>query len=181
MVTMDCHINRPIFDLRYSEMIMPHLEDLIFEYYEWQGYFIKRNVKVGKLLHGGWEMELDLIAYNPSSKHLIHLEPSLDANPWEIRNKRFTKKFMAAQKYLFSEVFTWLEPNTPLEQVAILPSHPKGKDELAGGKIYSVDELMAEIRRNVCAKGIMAKHAIPEIYPLLRTIQLANAGYYKAL
>ena len=40
---------------------MSHLENLIAEYYDWQGYLIKRNIKVGKLSHGGWEMELDVL------------------------------------------------------------------------------------------------------------------------
>ncbi len=58
---------------------MSHLEDLIAEYYDWRGYLVKRNIKVGRLQHGGWEMELDVIAYHPHTNHLIHLEPSLDA------------------------------------------------------------------------------------------------------
>jgi len=39
-----------------------HLEDLLCEYYEWQGYIVRRNIKVGRLGHGGWEGELDLVA-----------------------------------------------------------------------------------------------------------------------
>jgi len=55
---------------------MSHLEALIAEYYDWKGYLVKRNIKVGRLKHGGWEMELDVVAYDPNTKHLIHLEPS---------------------------------------------------------------------------------------------------------
>ena len=44
---------------------MSHLEDLLAEYYDWKGYLVKRNIKVGRLNHGGWEMELDVIAYHP--------------------------------------------------------------------------------------------------------------------
>ena len=64
-----------------------------------------------------------------------------------------------------------------IEQMAVLISHPKGRDELAGGKIISVDELMAEIRQKVVECGIVAKNAIPEQYPLLRTLQLSHNGY----
>jgi hypothetical protein len=28
---------------------MSHLENLIAEYYDWKGYLVKRNIKVGKL------------------------------------------------------------------------------------------------------------------------------------
>jgi hypothetical protein len=160
---------------------MSHLEDLIAEYYDWQGYLVKRNVKVGKLAHGGWEMELDVIAYDPHSQHLIHLEPSIDADSWGKREQRFAKKFGAGEKYIFSEVFTWLETDTPIDQVAVLVSHPKNRDTLAGARIRSLDELAAEIRDKIGSRGIMAKNAIPEQYPLLRTIQLLQCGYYKVL
>ncbi|MBN3561289.1 hypothetical protein [Aliamphritea spongicola] len=158
---------------------MSHLENLIAEYYDWKGYLIKRNIKVGKLSHGGWEMELDVIAFDPHSGHLVHLEPSIDAHSWAKREERFSKKFGAAKKYIFSEIFTWLNPCTEIEQVAILISHPKDRDELAGAKIISIDELVAEIRQKVIGCGIVAKNAIPEKYPLLRTLQLSHNGITK--
>ncbi len=160
---------------------MSHLEDLIAEYYDWCGYLVKRNIKVGRLKHGGWEMELDVIAYDPHSKHLIHVEPSIDAHSWEMREKRFTKKFKAAKKYIFSDVFTWLDKTTPIEQVAILIVHPKNRDKLAGGRIKSIDEFLAEVRDAVSEQGLVAKNAIPEQYPLLRTLQLSHNGYYKVI
>jgi hypothetical protein len=160
---------------------MSHLENLIAEYYDWKGYLVKRNIKVGKLSHGGWEMELDVIAFDPHTGHLIHLEPSIDAHSWAKREERFTKKFTSARKYILSEVFTWLDSNIEIEQVAVLISHPKDRDFLAGAKIVSIDELLAEIREKVVACGIVAKNAIPEQYPLLRTLQLSHNGYYKAL
>ena len=160
---------------------MSHLEDLIAEYYDWQGYLIKRNIKVGRLSHGGWEMELDIIAYHPHTNHLIHIEPSIDANSWAKRELRFKKKFAAGAKYIFSDIYTWLDPSTPVEQVAILVSHPKDRDELAGGSIRSIDELLAEVKSTIANLGIGAKNAVPENYPLLRTLQLALNGYHKVL
>ena len=56
-----------------------HLEDLLCEFYEWQGYILRRNIRVGRLGHGGWEGELDIVAYHPTLNALIHLEPSIDA------------------------------------------------------------------------------------------------------
>ncbi len=32
---------------------MNHLEALIVEYLEWQGYIVRKNIKIGKLSHGG--------------------------------------------------------------------------------------------------------------------------------
>lgn len=158
-----------------------HLEALIHEFLEWQGYLVRRNLKVGKRRAGGWEMELDLIGYHPKSQDLVHYEPSIDALSWDKREARYKKKFDAGRKYLFTEVFSWLPTTTSLRQIAVLVSHPRGRDTLAGGQIISIDELVAEIRRKVIARGIMAKDAIPESYPLLRTLQLSHAGYYGTL
>ncbi len=42
--------------------MMTHLEQLVYEYYDWSGYLVKHNIHVGRLSHGGYEMELDIIA-----------------------------------------------------------------------------------------------------------------------
>jgi hypothetical protein len=81
-----------------------HLEDLLCEYYDWQGYIVRRNVKVGRLGHGGWEGELDIVAYHPKTCDLVHLEPSIDALPWTTRQPRFARKFKVGAKYIFTEV-----------------------------------------------------------------------------
>tara|TARA_Y100000816_G_C26008712_1_gene527320 strand:- start:179 stop:667 length:489 start_codon:yes stop_codon:yes gene_type:complete len=156
-----------------------HLESLIAEYYDWKGYLVKKNLKVGKLSHGGWEMELDVIAFNPIKQHLIHIEPSTDAYSWEIRESRFKKKFESGERYMFSNVFPWLEKNTPVERIIILPAHPAGRDYLCGAKIFSIDEFMFKIKKDIIECGKMSRNAIPEQYPLLRTIQLLTNGYYK--
>lgn len=160
---------------------MSHLESLIVEYLDWQGYLVRRNMKVGRLKHGGWEMELDVIGYNPLSGDLVHYEPSVDAHTWETREARYTKKFAAARKLIFAEVFSWLPPETPLRQIAVFPSHPKGRDQIAGGRIISIDELIAEIRTKVIACGPARSAAIPENYPLLRMLQLSHCGYNRSL
>jgi hypothetical protein len=160
---------------------MSHLESLIAEYLDWQGYIVKRNIKVGRLSHGGWEGELDIVGYRPRPQSLIHYEPSIDGWSWKKREERYEKKFGAGKNYIYSEVFPWLRPAIPLKQIAVLVSHPKARDRIAGGVIVSVDELMAEIRREVVSRGIMASNAIPEQYPLLRTVQLTHIGYYKAI
>jgi hypothetical protein len=157
---------------------MSHLEDLITEYYDWKGYLVKRNIKVGPLPHGGFEMELDVIAYHPHSKHLVHVEASLDADTWAKRKQRFAKKFAAARKYIFKDIFTWLDPVTTIEQIAMLVSHPKNREELCGGRLQSVDEFAALVRAEIVNRGKMSKSAIPEQYPNLRTIQLLTNGYY---
>ncbi|VVP57255.1 hypothetical protein [Pseudomonas fluorescens] len=160
---------------------MSHLEDLIAEYYDWSGYLVKRNLKVGKLTHGGWEMELDILAFHPTTKHLVHVEPSIDAHSWETRERRFKKKFESGERHMFISVFPWLDPTTPVERIAVLITHPKDRNELCGAKILSIDEFMYLVKERVSACGKMVRNAIPEQYPLLRTIQLTTQGYYKCL
>jgi hypothetical protein len=158
---------------------MRHLESLIAEYLDWQGFIVKRNIKVGRLAHGGWEMELDIVGYHPRSGALVHYEPSIDALSWERREARYIKKFEAGRRYIYSDrLFSWLSPETPLKQIAVLVSHPRGRDHIAGGLLISVDELMAEIRTAIVQCGVMSRNAVPEQYPLLRTIQLTHVGYY---
>jgi hypothetical protein len=160
---------------------MSHLESLIVEYLDWQGYLVRRNTKVGRLKHGGWEMELDVIGFNPHSGYLVHYEPSVDAHTWETREMRYKKKFDAARKLIFLEVFSWLPPETPLRQIAVFPSHPKDRHTIAGAQILSIDELMAEIRSKIIGCGVMRSNAISENYPLLRVLQLSHCGYNKVI
>ncbi len=77
---------------------MPNfLEQLTAEWYEFRGYFVRRNIHVGPRERCGWECELDVVAFDPKRKHLIQIEPSMDADPWETRERRFRKKFEAGQ------------------------------------------------------------------------------------
>ena len=160
---------------------MSHLESLIVEYLDWQGYLVRRHTKVGRLKHGGWEMELDVIGFNPHSGDLVHYEPSVDAHTWETREMRYKKKLDAAKKLIFLEVFSWLPPETPLRQIAVFPSHPKDRHTIAGAQILSIDELMAEIRSKIIGCSVMRSNAISENYPLLRVLQLSHCGYNKVI
>jgi hypothetical protein len=126
-------------------------------------------------------MELDVVGFRPKDKHLIHYEPSIDALSCEKREARYKKKFEAGKRYILKDLFGWLPENTKIEQVAVFPSHPKGRDAIAGGRVMSVDEFMAEVKSRVTKCGPMVRNAISEQYPLLRTIQMAQTGYMRAL
>ncbi|HVT87955.1 MAG TPA: hypothetical protein VHD56_03805 [Tepidisphaeraceae bacterium] len=157
---------------------MSHLEDLLAEYYEWGSHVVKCNTLVGRRQHGGWEMELDIIAYSPENK-IPHLEPSLDALCWTKRQERFKKKFNAGRKYIFKDMFPWLPPDTQIIQRAILVSAGEHRRTLAGAEVLSVDEMIGEIKQAVACKGPASRAAISERYPLLRTIQLVVCGHYR--
>ena len=160
---------------------MSHLEDLLVQWYEWRGYIVRRNVKVGRLSHGGWEGELDIVAYHPVTHELVHLEPSIDALSWVKREQRFAKKFTCGKKYVRRDVFPWLKRNSLLRQIAVLISRGKERTSIAGGEIITVDEIVADIKADVLREGKMAAAAIPEQFDLLRTIQLTLCGYYRVV
>ncbi|WP_374088034.1 hypothetical protein [Methylomicrobium lacus] len=126
-------------------------------------------------------MELDIVGFHPHNQKLVHYEPSIDALSWDKREARYQKKFEAGKKYILTELFSWLPPTTEIEQVAVFVSHPTGRDTIAGGAIVSIDELISEIRAGVIACGPMARNAISEQYPLLRTIQMSHSGYYRTI
>lgn len=151
---------------------MNHLEQLVAEWYEFRGYFVRRNVQVGRRPNGGYECELDVVAFCPTRNHLVHLEPSMDADTWATRERRYAKKFGAGQKYIRGLFGSMTLPNA-IEQIAVLgfASNANVKT-LAGGRIQTTAELLAEITVEIAPRKI-ASAAVPEQYPLLRTIQFA--------
>ena len=146
------------------------LEQLVAEWYEYRGYFVRRNVPVGKRTRGGYECELDIVAFDPVERHLIHIEPSMDAESWEQREQRFKKKFDAGLKYI-PGLFPGLDLPEEIEQTAIFAfasrvNHPT----LAGRKVLLVSDLMREIMEDLSEKKV-ASAAVPEHHPILRTLQ----------
>lgn len=78
-------------------MGLNYLEQLVAEWYEFQGYFLRRNINVGKRDRGGYECELDVVAFHPQKRHLVQIEPSMDADSWPKRELRYAKKFEAGE------------------------------------------------------------------------------------
>jgi hypothetical protein len=60
-------------------MAVNYLEQLLAEWYEFPGYFLRRNVLVGKRKKGGYDCELDIVGFDPVKRRLLHVEPSMDA------------------------------------------------------------------------------------------------------
>lgn len=147
-----------------------HLEQLVAEWYEYRGYFVRRNVWVGKRAKGGWECELDVVAFDPKKKHLVQIEPSMDADSWQKRIERYTKKFTAGRKYI-PELFEGVQLPSKIEQIALFGlGRTHGRETIAGGRVMSAGELYKDIISEL-VKHRVASAAVPEQYPLLRTIQ----------
>src|SRR5258708_1364839 len=95
-----------------------YLEQLVGEWYEFKGYFVRRSIRVGRRPAGGHEGELDVVAFHPTKRHLVHIEPSVDAHSWDKREERYAKKFAAGRKYI-PEIFKGFDLPTDIEQIAL--------------------------------------------------------------
>lgn len=150
-----------------------HLEDLVGEWLEFNGFFVRRNIQVGPRPNGGYECELDLVGLCPTSKRLIQVEPSMDTDKWEKRESRYRKKFEAGKKYI-PDLFKGLDVPSKIDQVALLVyGSRKTCDQLGGGRLVFIQEFMTEIYRGIQGRPIRSQ-AISQQYPLLRTIQFAE-------
>lgn len=159
-------------------MAANYLEQLIAEWYEYRGYFVRRNVQVAKRPNGGYDCELDIVAYHPVQHHLVHLEPSMDANSWAIREKRYRKKFEMGRKYI-PAIFEGLDLPDEVEQIAVLVYASKQNHQrLGGGRLILVDELLEEIFDDLKTKEL-ASSAIPEHLSILRSFQFVTE--YKSI
>lgn len=148
-----------------------HLEQLISEWLELKGYFVRRNIKVGKLSSGGYAGELDIVAYHPDKEHLLHVEPSIDGLSWEKRETHFLKKFKAGQDYIDAEIFPWVRQSPKLDQWAVLWGSEKNHSTIGGGTVVPIWKLYNWISEDILALGEPESRAIPEAFLLLRTMQ----------
>jgi hypothetical protein len=98
---------------------MNHLEQLVAEWYEYRGCFVRRNIQVDRRPNGGYNCELDVVAFHPEQKHLVHIEPSMDAHSWSKREARYTKKFEAGRKFI-PDLFAGISLPNEIEQIALL-------------------------------------------------------------
>jgi hypothetical protein len=151
------------------------LEQLVAEWYEFNGYFVQRNVRVGRRKRGGWESELDIVAFHPSKRHLVHIEPSSDTYSWEKRDERYSKKFAAGRRHI-PALFVGLPLPSKIQQIAIFIFGNRERRTIAGGKIVMIADLMQEIRNKLLKYPVLSK-AVPEQYTILRSLQFA-ADYW---
>lgn len=146
------------------------LEQLASEWYAYKGYFVRQNVLVGKRARGGYECELDVVAFNPETKHLVHMEPSMDCYSWGKREARYHKKFQAGKKHI-PALFRGTTLPTEIEQIALFEyASSKQHETVGGGKVKLVREFLKEIKEDLSSKMIN-NNAVSEHMPLLRMIQ----------
>ncbi len=149
------------------------LEELVAEWYEYNGYIIRRNDKVGRLPRGGHEGELDVIAFHPQTNHLVHIETSTDAHSWSKREERFTKKFRIGTRYI-RDLFSGLNLPDNIEKIVVLIVGSRNTHtEIGSGQVIFVEHFIANIINRLKTISYMS-NIVPEKYPILRTLQIVG-------
>lgn len=154
---------------------MNFLEQLVAEWYEYDRYFVRSNVRTRKRKKGGFDVELDVLAYDPSNKILLHVETSGDANSWEERKNRFLKKKFILEKEEYEEILG--HKVSKIRRIAVVGYVHSTKADLNWGQdieVVLVPDLIKRITEKLGSQHPM-KEAVPEGFPILRAMQMAIA------
>lgn len=150
---------------------MNHLEQLVAEWLQYKGYFVRVSIPVGPRQNGGFEGELDVVGFNLKTKHLIHIECSLDALKEEERETRFAAKFERGRRFI-SSVFLGIQL-PKLDQALVLQFSSGRVRKIGGVRLVTVRDFVHEMVDGL--KGTSpASKAVSANLPLLRTVQLAT-------
>lgn len=147
-----------------------YLEQLAAEWYEYRGYFVRRQLMVGQKSSGGYEGELTILAVHLERGDVVHVEPSMDAHSWEKREARYRARFDLGRRFI-PDLLGGKYKAGPLRQVALIglgssTNHPN----LGGGEVLSLGDFLAQIL-NAFRGGELAGQPVPQQYPILRTLQ----------
>lgn len=157
-------------------MIANLLEELVAEWQEYQGGYVRRNIPLQKRSQGGRVGEIDILAYSPESGSLLHIETSMDSWKWEKRERIFGRKFREGEAFIRKEIMPQLPHGmkTNLIKLVVLGrASRKGRGNLGGADVRTLDELLREIMVSIRDRN--AKHdAIPQHLPLLRMVQIVS-------
>jgi hypothetical protein len=143
------------------------IEQVIAEWYDLKGYFIRRNI-IRPSPHRG-QSDLDLVAFHPNTKHMIHIEGSTEVprGGWTAVKTKMEKKFALDRTYLET-----LYPNLPVEQLFVYYKQVPDEQLYGGIKVLAFPDLLIEIRTYLETHRLEEKK-IPEGFPLLRVLHHA--------
>ena len=146
------------------------LEQLAAEYYSHMDYFVRTNVKYGLRKKGGYEGEMDVVAFHSESLTLLHIETSMDADSCEKRKSKFQKKFSTAHEY-YHRLFKF--EIKKIEKMVVVGFSPPREDFWSVAPIKSIPDFIGEVAEYV-EQFHPINHAVSENYPLLRAIQFTT-------
>ena len=154
---------------------MNFLEQLVAEWHEYNGYFVRSNVRTRKRSKGGFDVELDVLAYDLPGSTLHHVETSGDADSWSERRRRFLgKKFILTKEEY--EAIIGCRVNE-IRKTAIVGYARSTKADLNWGQdieVILIPDFMKQIAEKLRSQH-PAHEAVPEGFPLLRAMQTVLA------
>jgi hypothetical protein len=152
---------------------MNFLEQLAGEWFAYKGYFVRTNIKLNKRSMGGWDNELDVLAYSAKTGELIHAESTWDAASWPKRKERFlTKKFVYTHAEYEALVGVKIER---VRKIALVGLGQSTKSDLDWGRsieVVLIPHFIAEIAKELTSKNPL-NDIVPEGFPRLRAMQFA--------
>lgn len=154
---------------------MNFLEQLVSEWYTYQGCFTRTNMRFGKMAKGGYKGEIDVIAFHPKTRVLTHVEVSTDAISWAQRKIVMNRKFKDANEH-FKELFNF-EVKEIKRLVVLEFTLPKKPIDFGNGiELITIPQLIQDITADLVKRDPL-KDMVPEEQPLLRALQFgANYG-----
>ena len=148
---------------------MEYLERLLREWYEYQGYFVRQDVWVGLQADGSYECDLAVVAFHPTRRHVVQVEPTFDLLSWQEREQHFQTKFDAGRRYLHR--LFGAEAHLHIEHLALVVSSERTHAHtIGGGRILLLRDFLADVLQHLCRLD-MAATVVPEQWALIRTLQ----------
>ncbi|MFW9996052.1 MAG: hypothetical protein ACFFD4_28685 [Candidatus Odinarchaeota archaeon] len=155
-----------------------YLEELVAEWYDFKGYFVKTNIPFGKGEQGGIKGEIDVLVYDPATQVLKHVEVETGATSYSEIAEKTSKKFERASDY-YSKLFPSGVRSIEKQIITGWGDMKQENRELikntTGADLITIKEFFNEIKTGVQAID-PTSNAIPECYRLLRTVQMFS--YY---
>jgi len=152
---------------------MNFLEQLTAEWYTYKGYFVLTNVKMNKRAKGGWNNELDVLAFSPRHAALIHIESTWDAETWAKRKERFLLKKFVYSRSQYENIVG--EKFSKIQKIALVGLCRSPKSDLnwgSGIEVMLIPTFIESIAKELAQKDPL-KDVVPEGFPRLRAMQLA--------
>jgi len=154
---------------------MTFLEQLVAEWYEYERYFVRSNVRARKRAKGGWDVELDVLAYDPINNTLLHVETSGDADSWAERKRRFlTKKFILTREEYEAILGHKV---SKIKKIAIVGYGRSTRVNLNWGpdiEVVLIADLISQVAGKLRSQNPV-QEAVPEGFPILRAMQAVLA------
>lgn len=148
---------------------MEYLEQLVAEWYEYQGYFVRKGLWVGLQSDGSYECLLDVVAFHPVRHHIVQVEPSLDLLSFAEKERHFQPKFDAGRRYLHR--MFGADQHSHIEQVALIAAGNIPHHTIGGGKILLQSDFLAQILGHFSGMD-GAPEMVPAKWPIMSTLQL---------